>query len=129
MMKSLFLVVWLPINTIHYMWEYIKCTCWHCMCVHAQSCLTLYDPMNGGHRAPLFMEFSRQEYWSRFPFPSPGALPNPGIKPTSLASPALVGGFVFVFFFSTRWATTCWQVDSSDTDLTLKNISINSYHL
>ena len=42
------------------------------------------------HQAPLSMGFSRQEYWSGLPFPSPGDLPNPGIKP---ASPALVGGF------------------------------------
>ena len=34
-------------------------------------------------QVPLFMEFSRQEYWSGFPFPSPGDLPNPGIKPGS----------------------------------------------
>ena len=33
------------------------------------------------HQAPLSMEFSRQEYWSRLPFPSSGDLPNPGIKP------------------------------------------------
>ena len=37
-------------------------------------------------QAPLSMEFSRQEYWSGLPFPSPGNLPNPGIKP---GSPAL----------------------------------------
>ena len=37
-------------------------------------------------KAPLTMEFSRQEYWSELPFPSPGELPNPGIKP---GSPAL----------------------------------------
>ena len=41
----------------------------------------------------LSMEFSRQEYWSGFPFPTPGGLPSPGIKPTSLASPVLAGGF------------------------------------
>ena len=35
------------------------------------------------HQAPPSMEFSRQEYWSGFPFPSPGDLPNPGIKPGS----------------------------------------------
>ena len=35
------------------------------------------------HQVPLSMEFSRQEYWSRLPFPSPGDLPNPGIKPKS----------------------------------------------
>ena len=33
----------------------------------------------------LYMEFSRQEYWSRLPFPPPGALPHPGIKPKSPA--------------------------------------------
>ena len=43
--------------------------------------------------APLSMRFSRQEYWSGFPYPSPGALPNPKIKPASFASPALAGGF------------------------------------
>ena len=44
-------------------------------------------------QAPLSMEFSRQEYWSGLPFHTLGDLPNPGIKPTSLASPALAGGF------------------------------------
>ena len=39
------------------------------------------------------MRFSRQEYWSGLPCPPPGDLPNPGIKPTSLTSPALAGGF------------------------------------
>ena len=38
----------------------------------------------------IFVEFSRQEYWSGFPFPPPGDLPKPGIEP---ASPALAGGF------------------------------------
>ena len=40
------------------------------------------------------MEFFRQEYWSGLPFPPPGDLPNPGIKPTSLVSPSLAGGFL-----------------------------------
>ena len=39
------------------------------------------------------MGFSRLEYWSGLPFPSPGDLPDPGIEPESLASPALAGGF------------------------------------
>ena len=37
------------------------------------------------HQAPLFMEFSRQEYWNGLPFPSPGDLPDPGIEPRSPA--------------------------------------------
>ncbi|ELR50284.1 hypothetical protein M91_01266, partial [Bos mutus] len=44
-------------------------------------------------QAPLSIESSRQEYWSGVPFPTPGDLSNPGIKPVSLESPALAGGF------------------------------------
>ena len=51
-------------------------------------------------QAPLSMGFSRQEYWSGLPCPPPGDLPDPGIKPTSLMSPALAGGF---FTTSTIW--------------------------
>ena len=39
------------------------------------------------------MELPRQEYWSGLPFPPPGDLPDPGVKPTSLGSPALADGF------------------------------------
>ena len=39
------------------------------------------------------MEFTRQEYWSGLPFPTPGDLPDPGIEPASLASPALADRF------------------------------------
>ena len=45
------------------------------------------------HQAPLSMGFFRQEYWSGLPFPPPDDLPDPGIKPTSPASPALAGVF------------------------------------
>ena len=45
-------------------------------------------------QAPLSMGFSRQEYWSGLPFPTPGDLPNSEIEPTSLASPALAGKFL-----------------------------------
>ena len=44
-------------------------------------------------QAPLPMEFSRKEYWSGLPFPTPWDLPNPGIEPVSLASLPLGGGF------------------------------------
>ena len=56
----------------------------------AQSCLTLCDPMDCSPPHPLSMKFSRQEYWSGLPFPSPGDLPYPGIKP---GSPALQADF------------------------------------
>ena len=50
-------------------------------------------PWTVTYQAPLSTEFSRQEYWSGLPFPPPGDLPDPGIKPTSLVSPALVGRY------------------------------------
>ena len=63
----------------------------HCAALsHVQLFAT---PWTVAHQAPLSTGFSRQEYWSGLPFPSPGDLPDPGIQPTSLASPALVGGF------------------------------------
>ena len=45
--------------------------------------------MSVAHQTPLSMGFSRQEYWNRLPFPSPGDLPSLGIKPASAVSPAL----------------------------------------
>ena len=62
-------------------------------CVFAkslQSFLTLCDPWTIVCQASLSMEFSRQEYWSALPFPTPEDLPDPGIK---LVSPALAGEF------------------------------------
>ena len=52
------------------------------------------------HQVPLSMEFSRQEYWSELPLPTPGDLPDPEIKPMSLVSSALAGRF---FTTSTTW--------------------------
>ena len=49
-----------------------------------KSCPTLVTPWTVAHQAPLSMGFSGQEYWSGLPFPSPGDLPDPGIKPRYL---------------------------------------------
>ena len=59
-------------------------------------------PWNVAHQAPLFMGFSRQEYWNGVRFPIPGDLPNPGIQPASLA---IAGGL-----FTTN---TTWEVPPS----------------
>ena len=65
----------------------------HALCICAQLC-PLFAPIGTvAHRTPLSMEFSRQEYWSGLPFPTPGDLPDPGIEPTSPVSSALAGGF------------------------------------
>ena len=60
------------------------------LCLLMESFLLLFSffviPRTVAHQAPLFMEFTRQDYWIGLPFPSPGDLPNLGIKP---GSPAL----------------------------------------
>ena len=50
-------------------------------------------PWTVARQAPLSVEFRRQAYWSGLSFPPPGDLPDPGIEPTSPASPALAGRF------------------------------------
>ena len=62
-------------------------------------------------QAPLSMGFSRWEYWSGLPCP-PGDLPNPGIEPMFLTSPALAGGF-----FTT---TTTWEARTTSMPLKLE---------
>ena len=68
------------------------------MATHS-SILVWRIPMNRGawqataHQAPLSMGLSKQEYWSGFPFPTPGDLSSPGTEPMSPVSPALAGGF------------------------------------
>ena len=47
--------------------------------------MLIVTPWTVTHQAPLPMEFPRQEYWNGYSFSSPGDLPNPGLKPGSLA--------------------------------------------
>ena len=64
------------------------------MCVLNFSSVWFFvTPQTVARQAPLSMGFSRQEYWGSLPFPPPGDLPNPEIKPTSPASCALASGF------------------------------------
>ena len=62
------------------------------MCVLSCVCLFAAPWTIIAHQA-LSMGFSKKEYWNELPFPSPGNLPDPWIKPASLASPALAGCF------------------------------------
>ena len=70
-----------------------------CMCVYtcvracAQSCPTLCSPMDCSPPGSSVHGIFRPEHWSGLPPPTPGDLPGPGIKPMSLVSPALAGGF------------------------------------
>ena len=57
-------------------------------------CLPLVTPWTVACLALLSMGFSRQEYWTGLPFPSPGDLPYPGIESETLLSPTFAGGFL-----------------------------------
>ena len=72
-------------------------------CLVTKSCPTCETPWTVAHQAPLSRGFSRQEYWSGLPFPSPGDLPNTGIEPTP---PTLAGGF-----FTTESCCVCCVCD------------------
>ena len=73
------------------------------VCAQSLSCVQLpATPWTVARQAPLSVEFFRLEYWSGLPFPSPGSLPDPVIKPASLTSPALAGRF---FNASAIWET------------------------
>ena len=75
-----------------------------------QLCQTLCDPMDWAYQAPLSMRFSRQENWSALPFPSPGDLPDPGIRTASPVSPVLASGF---FTTSATWKALSVQFSRS----------------
>ena len=65
-----------------------------CVCAQSLNCVQLFaTPLTIAHQAPLYMEFSRQEYWSGLLFPTPGDLPSPEMEPESPASPALAARF------------------------------------
>ena len=70
------------------------------MLSHFSHVLPFATPWTIACQAPLSMGFSKQEYWSWLPCPSPGDLPNPGLEPASLMSWAMAGGFLTT---STTW--------------------------
>ena len=75
--------------------------CCACMFAKSLSCVRFFATLWTVAQAPLSMGFPRQEYWSGLPCHPPGDLPDLGVKPASLTSPALAGGF---FTTSTREA-------------------------
>ena len=79
--------------------------------------LLFATPWTVAYQAPLSMEFSRQEYWSGLPFPSPGDLPDPGIEPGSLALQAdsLPSEPLYDYWknYSFDYRDLCWQSNVS----------------
>ena len=63
----------------------------YCVCMHTHLCPTLRNPLNCSPLGSSVHGIFQKEYW--LPVPPPGGLPDPGIEPVSLMSPALAGGF------------------------------------
>ena len=71
-----------------------------CLLSHLVVANSFAIPLTVACQAPLSMEFPRQEHWTGLPFPPPGDLPDPGMEPESLRSPALASRFLTT---STSW--------------------------
>ena len=71
-----------------------------CVLSHLRGVCLFVTPQTVARQATLSMGFSREEYWSGLPFPSPGDLPDSGIEPTSFIPPVLAGRF---FTTSATW--------------------------
>ena len=68
-------------------------------CAQSLSCVRLLEaPWTVAGQVPLSMGFFRQAYWGGLLFPSPGDLPDAGVEPASLVSPALAGRFLPLFY-------------------------------
>ena len=94
-------------------------------------CLTFATLWTVAHWAPLSIVFSRQEYWSKLPFPPPGNLPDPGMEP---ASPALQADFLPLsplgILQGANWSLFPQVMNITDTALHLVqgNTSMNENH-
>ena len=108
-------MIWLREGTLNFdrkkIYIFIFIVCMLSCFSHVWLCGT---PRTVACQAPLFMGFSRREYWSRLPCPSARDLPNSGIEPASLTSPALAGGF---FTTSTTWETPLFSLTSDKINM------------
>ena len=96
-------------NTIFVLaWYYYLCLyLWNILCVLSHSVVSDCSPVDCSPLAPLSMEFSRQEYWSGLPVPTPGDLLNLGTESASLVS-------------------VCWQANSLTREISFRKKKINS---
>ena len=80
---------WTLVQTSDDLWDCSSAS--HCMRYVLSSVRLCATPWTVAHQVPLFMGFSRQEYWTGLAYLSPGYFPDSGIEPASLTSPALAG--------------------------------------
>ena len=102
-----------------------------CVLSHFSHVQLFVIPWTVACQAPLSMGFSRQEYWSGLPFPSPRGLPDLGMEPKSLTSPALAGWF---FTTSTTWealfkSIICFPACRRDRGRRIYEVSTQIFHM
>ena len=91
-----------------------------CVLSHFSCDWLFVTPWTGAHQAPLFMGFSRQEYWSGLLCPPPGDLPNPGIEPMSPAALALHADSLSLCHLGSPFRLCRW-VNKKARSLTVRN--------
>ena len=97
------------------------------VCVQLLSCIWLFvTPWTAAQQAPLSMRFPRQGHWSGLPSPSPAGLPDSGITPTLLTSPALASTF---FTPSAIWEARLGYNDVTNSHETHTRISSHSSNI
>ena len=99
---------------------------WHlwashvCVLSHFSTVWLFGTPWTTARQVPLSLGFSRQESWSGLPRPPPGHLPDPGIEPASLMSPALAGGF----FTTEPLGKVSYHFESADRLLMISSLPL-----
>ena len=96
-------------------------------CAKSLNCVQLFVTLwTVSCQAPQSVGFPRQEYWNGLPFPSPGDLPDPGIRLESLTSPVLVGGF---FTTSATWEAPVNYISSVQFSCSVVSNSLQPHGL
>ena len=96
------------------------CSCCLCACMLSCSVVSDFSRPYGRRQAPLSMGFFKQEYWSGLPFPSPGDLPNPGIKPTTSCVSCI--GRQILYHQTTGNPSLCLERGNSESKKTSKEV-------
>ena len=100
-----------------------------CVCLCMLSSVQLFATLWTSPPGSSLQGFPRQEYWSGLPFPPPGDLPDPGMEPASLVSPALAGRF-FIQTPPGKPEKSCiWPSNSTPRNISKRSENLCPYRL
>ena len=118
--RQLFRIVWSSQKN----WAKAKSSYMFPVCACVLSRIQLFvTPWTKARQTPLCIGFSRQEYWSGLPFPSPGDLSDPGMEPPAPVTPALIGRWILY-----HWVTwgSCPRINTHTQPPPLSNATIQA---